>query len=207
MLTSMGDVMREAYRRGWITTRDGNISLRRRDSFYITPSGGRKAIIQPEHIVKGKVDKFGWLHFKDLGGVKPSGELEMHRLLQTSVDFKGCRSVVHLHPTYTIAAMFAGWDLYYLGEMFPELGRYTKVAPMVPILPVTSEILATSTFDKMTKYKDETLTGEPHIAYDIVGQNNHGVCAIGRSPWDAFEHIERLEHVCQIVLSSGAKAP
>lgn len=27
MLTAMGDVMREAYRRGWITTRDGNVSV------------------------------------------------------------------------------------------------------------------------------------------------------------------------------------
>ncbi|NBU05660.1 MAG: class II aldolase/adducin family protein, partial [Sphingobacteriia bacterium] len=38
----MGDVMREAHKRGWITTRDGNISLRRDDKFYITPSGVRK---------------------------------------------------------------------------------------------------------------------------------------------------------------------
>ena len=36
----MGDVMREAYKRGWITTRDGNCSLRRSgtDILYITPS-------------------------------------------------------------------------------------------------------------------------------------------------------------------------
>ena len=29
MLTAMGDVMREAYKRGWITTRDGNISVKK----------------------------------------------------------------------------------------------------------------------------------------------------------------------------------
>ena len=39
--------------------------------------------------------------------------------------------------------------------------------------------------------------------YDIVGQEQHGVCAIAKNPWDAFEHIERLEHICQIVLASG----
>ena len=27
MLTAMCDVMKEAYRRGWITTRDGNVSV------------------------------------------------------------------------------------------------------------------------------------------------------------------------------------
>ena len=31
----------------------------------------------------------------------------------------------------------------------------------------------------------------------------HGVCAVGKHPWDAFEHIERLEHICQIALASG----
>ena len=48
MLTAMGDVMRRAYDKGWITTRDGNISLRMtgKDTLYITPSGWRKTILQ-----------------------------------------------------------------------------------------------------------------------------------------------------------------
>jgi ribulose-5-phosphate 4-epimerase/fuculose-1-phosphate aldolase len=28
--------------------------------------------------------------------------------------------------------------------------------------------------------------------------------AVGRDPWSAYEHIERLEHICQMVLASGA---
>ena len=47
MLTAMCDVMKEAYRRGWITTRDGNVSVRRgRDNrIYMTPGGVRKNVI------------------------------------------------------------------------------------------------------------------------------------------------------------------
>ena len=41
------------------------------------------------------------------------------------------------------------------------------------------------------------------IKYDIVGIKGHGVVAIDTSPWRAFEHIERLEHICKIVLASG----
>ena len=26
-------------------------------------------------------------------------------------------------------------------------------------------------------------------------------------PWTAFEHVERLEHVCEIVLNSGVQHP
>lgn len=193
MLTSMGDLMREAYKRGLITTRDGNVSVRRQNTFYITPSGGRKAIIQPEHIIKAKFDghvlKFGQT------ASKPSGELEMHRLLQTSICFKGCRAVVHIHPTYIIAAMLKGFNLQELAAQFPEVSRYTRVGPNVRVLPVTSNILAVETYNAMTENNE--------LLYDIVGQAGHGVCAIGKSPWDAFEHIERLEHICQIVLASG----
>lgn len=200
MLTSMGDLMREAHRRGWITTRDGNISVRRKDSFYITPSGGRKAIIQPEHILKAKIvdDELKWLGNTQTS--KPSGELEMHFFLQTTDDFKGCRAVVHLHPTYTIAAMHKGFNLQDLAAEFPEVSRYTRVGPNIPVLPVTSNALARATFSAMTNECPEYLF---NIAYDIVGQAGHGVTAIAKSPWDAFEHIERLEHICQIVLASG----
>lgn len=213
MLTSMGDLMREAHRRGWITTRDGNVSVRRKDSFYITPSGGRKSIIHPEHIIKMKVSKDGRLYRKDANTLsQPSGELEMHRLLQTTECFKGCRSVVHLHPTYTIAALHRGFNLQDLAAEFPEVSRYTRVGRNVRVLPVTSDILAKETFAAMTEKNMEMIyTGHGNheeqftdmIAYDIVGQAGHGVAAVGKSPWDAFEHIERLEHICQIVLASG----
>lgn len=197
MLTSMGDIMREAHKLGWITTRDGNISVRRDNKFYITPSGVRKTIIHPEHIMKAFVGEDGSLRWRDTGVTsKPSGELEMHRLLQTT-DFKGCRAVVHLHPTHVIAAMMKGFNLQDISEHLQELSRYTKVAPNVPKLPVTSDALAVSTFKMMT---DDS---ETKIIYDIVGQAGHGVCAIAKSPWDAFEHIERLNHACEIVLLSG----
>lgn len=202
MLTSMGDLMRKAYDKGWITTRDGNVSVRRQNSFYITPSGGRKSIIEPEFILKAKVQTDGSLLWTGPTNAKPSGELEMHRLLQT-VDFKGCRSVVHLHPTYIIAAMYAGFDLQKLAAEFPEVSRFTRVGKSLPVLPVTSTELANATFQAMTEIPEYEFSEK--IIYDIVGQAGHGVCAIGKSPWDAFEHVERLEHICQIVMASGVK--
>jgi len=194
MITAIGDVMRRAYENGWITTRDGNISLRRKNSniMYITPSGWRKTILHPEHIIKIKILKND---YKIPTGMKPSGELDMHYLLQS--DTKKTKAVVHLHPTNIIAAMYAGWDLQSLASEFPEVSRYTRVGPSVPVLPVTSEELAKATYKNMTK--------KNIIIYDIVGQANHGVCAIGNNPWDAYEHIERLEHICEIVLKSGKK--
>tara|TARA_B100000424_G_C22871338_1_gene464004 strand:+ start:408 stop:1025 length:618 start_codon:yes stop_codon:yes gene_type:complete len=203
MLTAMGDVMRRAYEKGWITTRDGNISLRRSGSniMYVTPSGWRKTIIHPEHMIKIKLyDNMGIEAMEILDDhAKPSGELEMHDKLQRY--HKGTRAVVHLHPTNIIAAMFAGWDLQDLASRFPEVSRYTRVGPSVPVLPVTSTELANATWTAMT----EPTNRRRKVCYDIVGQAAHGVCAIGPNPWDAYEHIERLEHICEIVLRSGVK--
>ena len=96
MLTAMGDVMRRAYEKGWITTRDGNVSVKMtgKDILYITPSGWRKTILHPEHMIKCKITPAG-INVPD--GTNPSGELAMHSKLQRYSKFT--RSVVHLHPT------------------------------------------------------------------------------------------------------------
>ena len=207
MLTAMGDVMRRAYEKGWITTRDGNVSLRRagKSTLYITPSGWRKTIIHPEHMIKIKIKKDGSLKIPE--NTHPSGELEMHKKLQI-LHRDRTQAIVHLHPTFMIAAMYAGWDLQILAAEFPEVSRYTKVGPSVPVLPVTSPELAEATFDAMTLPTNLTsiAPGYPRqVCFDIVGQAAHGVCAIGPNPWDAYEHIERLEHICEIALRSGVK--
>jgi L-fuculose-phosphate aldolase len=106
------------------------------------------------------------------------------------------RVVVHLHPTYCVAAMHRGIELATLARQFPELSRYTKVAFNVDDVPPISQELA----DKC--HHNLELDQHGNIAYDIVGIKGHGVVAIDSSPWRAFEHIERLEHICKIVLAS-----
>ena len=194
MLTAMGDVMREAYKRNWITTRDGNISLKRKNSniLYITPSGVRKTIIYPEHILKMKIHE-GVLILDQ--NKNPSGELQMHWNIQRNT--KKTRAVVHLHPTHCVAAMHAGLCLKEIVKPFPELYRYTRVGKNVSAHPPLTQELADDTARRLKVKEDGS------CAFDIVGQVGHGVCAIGPDPWSAFEHIERLEHICKIVLLSG----
>ena len=54
MLETCCDILVDAYKRNWITSRDGNISIRHhdRDHFYITPSGVRKQTLQPDQFKK-----------------------------------------------------------------------------------------------------------------------------------------------------------
>jgi len=214
MLETICDTLVEAYRRNWITSRDGNVSIRHhdRDHFYITPSGVRKQTMQPDQFKKIKlVDHISaappfltksWEEdvYTDISAnLKPSGEIPLHFGLQKNMGQHSddVRVVVHLHPTYCIAAMHAGIDLSTISDAFPELNRYTRVAHNVGDVPPISQELA----DKCHHHLE--LDSKGNIAYDIVGIKGHGVVAIDTSPWRAFEHIERLEHICQIVLASG----
>ena len=209
MLETICDTLVEAYRRNWITSRDGNVSIRHhdRDHFYITPSGVRKQTMQPDQFKKigimyQPVDRYNWtdLPYTDISAnLKPSGEIPLHFGLQKMMGQHkdDVRVVVHLHPTYCIAAMHAGIDLSTISEAFPELNRYTKVAKNVGDVPPISQELADRCHENLWLRKDGT------IGFDIVGIKGHGVVAIDTSPWRAFEHIERLEHICQIVLASG----
>jgi L-fuculose-phosphate aldolase len=214
MLETICDIMVDAYKRNWITSRDGNVSIRHhdRDHFYITPSGVRKQTLQPDQFKKIKlIDQINttppfltkvWCEdfYTDISAnLKPSGEIPLHFGLQKNMgQHKGeVRVVVHVHPTYCIAAMHAGIDLSTISNQFPELNRYTKVAPNVGDVPPISQELADRCHEKLK------LDDYGNISYDIVGIKGHGVVAIDTSPWRAYEHIERLEHICKIVLASG----
>jgi L-fuculose-phosphate aldolase len=177
MLETICDTLVEAYRRNWITSRDGNVSIRHhdRDHFYITPSGVRKQTLQPDQFKKIGLGSSIYskycveLPYSDISAkLKPSGELPLHFGLQSTIS-----------------------------DAFPELNRYTKVAPNVGDVPPISQELADRCHENLKLDKGG------NIAYDIVGIKGHGVVAIDTSPWRAFEHIERLEHICQIVLASG----
>lgn len=208
--------MVDAYKRNWITSRDGNVSIRHhdRDHFYITPSGVRKQTLQPDQFKKIKVQQsinsgvgspslsYGWeeMEYTDISrNLVPSGEIPLHFGLQKELGQHKdeVRVVVHVHPTYCIAAMHAGIDLGAISSSFPELNRYTRVAPNVGDVAPISQELADRCHNSLQLDRDG------NVAYDIVGIKGHGVVAIDTSPWRAYEHIERLEHIARIVLASG----
>ena len=214
MLETICETMVAAYGRNWITSRDGNVSIRHhdRDHFYITPSGIRKQTMQPELFKKIKINKgfydqppklmHSWeeIEYTDISAnLKPSGEIPLHYGLQKEIGQHkdDVRVVMHFHPTYIVAAMHKGIELDKLVQDFPELGRYTKVAPNVPDVAPISQELADETISRLD------VDAEGNIAHDIIGIKGHGVVAIDTSPWRTFEHIERLEHICKIVLASG----
>jgi L-fuculose-phosphate aldolase len=206
MLETICETLIEAYQRNWITSRDGNVSIRHhdRDHFYITPSGVRKQTLQPDQfkkiaILDGDVPQWREMPYSAISAeLRPSGEIPLHFGLQRRMGQHNddVRVVVHLHPTYCVAAMHRGIELSELARDFPELSRYTRVGPNVPDVAPISQELADGCFASFG------LDQDGFTAADIIGIKGHGVVAIDTSPWRAFEHIERLEHICKIVLAS-----
>lgn len=192
MLKEMCDVMKEAYKRNWINIRDGNCALKFKgdNRIYMTPSGVKKNSIESDDIVYLDMLNDDIVFQKR---DKITGEWKMHYYLLKRL--KERSSSLHLHPPYIVAAMQKGWNLKFLVKNFPEVFRYTKVGNNVSNFDALSEELALNTFNNM--FLD---SGDQ---FDLVGQESHGVCAVGDSPWHAFEHIERVEHTCKIMILSG----
>lgn len=222
MLDTICDVLKAAYDRRWISTRDGNASFKRKNEpfLYVTPSGVRKQHLNAEMIIKlelhdpedsnttssddinlknalNRIERVDDDYQRKIIGLYPTGELALHYLLQKKIP-ENNRIVLHLHPTHIIAAMYAGINLQEIAKSFPEINRYTKVGPNVPILPPISEELAYGCIDAFNLNKE---TGE--IDFDIIGLDRHGIVAVGKDPWTVFEHVERLNHICEIVLASN----
>lgn len=200
MLETICEVFKEAYNRNWITARDGNASIRwsDRDHMYVTPTAVRKQTLQPEMFVKWDIHGHRAMKYTDISSaLRPSGEFPMHYALQRQIN-TDVRVVLHLHPTHCVAAMYAGIDLQSLLNEFPELSRYTRVGPTVPLLPPVTQELADACVRNIGLV---ARTGE--LEYNVIGMDRHGVVAVDTSPWRAFEHIERLDHICRIVLASG----
>lgn len=222
MLHEICDVFKEAYRRGWITTRDGNASYRRpeQDWFYVTPSAVRKNEMVPDMCIKMDINHEGtsrdrWLAQGGMlkqqlnRGLQPTGELPMHHLLQRDLSkTQHPRVVLHLHPTHVIAATryllrdvefgLTTKDKYVvqdLAQEYPEIFRYTRVGKVIGYVEPISQALGDAVYMEM-------IGGGGEVVADVVSMDRHGAVSIGTDPWEAFEHIERLNHICEIFLLS-----
>lgn len=171
--------LKEAYKFGWITPKDGNISIKKGKFYYISKSGINKHAMDYSDITS--------FHDEDIEYPSDASiETEMHHLVHKTMKEEGV--VIHVHPPHIIAAMEVLKDgLAKAVYDYPELSRYTRLGPDVQFFGPGSYDLASSTAKAID-------------AADIVGLRRHGVVSKGKTAEEAFQHIERLEHVCKIIL-------
>jgi ribulose-5-phosphate 4-epimerase/fuculose-1-phosphate aldolase len=186
-------VMRQAYQLGWISTRDGNVSVAMTDrrGFLVSGSGLIKHALVPTQFV---------FWSRPTGHRASSRRLVLRASWNCTVVCRHCfnsqhLTVLHLHPTHTVAAMYAG-RLTELSAGFPEVTRYTRVGP--------ERTRAARHQRGAGRGLRSGLPARPLARRPTSsGLDRHGVVAVGKTPWEAFEHVERLEHICRIALAAG----
>jgi L-fuculose-phosphate aldolase len=169
---------KRAYARGYVASNDGNISARiDKKHVLITPTSVSKGFMKASDLIV--VDMNGKIVN---GKKKPSSEVFMH--LQIYHERPDVNSVCHMHPPYATGFAVAGipLDQDVLSEAVIALG---KVALVEYGTPGSEEL-----YSKLL----------PHLRdSDAFLLANHGALTVGMDVFDAYNKMETLEHVAQIV--------
>lgn len=173
------------YESGLIFSAGGNVSVRVDDHVYITPTGGALGQMQPEDLVKVRLDDGAVL-----GDGRPSKELGMHLAMYRARP--AARGVVHPHPPSAIA-----WSARHpaprLNAIPPTNAGFYIRAGQVPMLPY---------FHSGSRELHESVA---HLSADfhVVLLGNHGLIAAGPTLLDAINVVEEVEQNCKILLLAG----
>lgn len=190
------EAFRNAYKKGYITSFDGNacfVDETGANEYFVTASAIKKDSLSYEHFIK--VDD------------KSTPLTPTHRIpsIETQAHINALKATnklvsVHFHPPKTLALYEKADRLeiedvalaQYLNQ-WAELSRYTKISDFsLPAYVPGSHSLHEGIGDLFS-------LNSP----DIVVMLRHGVFSVGHSLDEALGHIERLEHISQIVLDSG----
>jgi len=168
---------KKLYDLGFISSGDGNISIRVDENKIITtPTGLNKGNLKRDELVvvdmKGK---------KISGKLEPSSELLMHLCYyENRPDVK---AVVHAHPPYCTGFATAGISLEKC--VLPEVILTVGSIPLAPYgTPSTTEL--TDTIKDLVPKCDAILL------------SNHGAVTAGTDAMDAYWKMERIEHAAKI---------
>lgn len=171
------EICRRCYERGWLSATDGNVSVKiGRDRLLATPSGLHKGFLKPNDLII--VDMTGK---RVTGPHRPTTELAMH--IACYQERPDVNAVVHMHPTYCIAFSVAGETLAQC--LLPEIVFTFGIIPTAPYsAPTTNEVPAA-----IKKYIHD---------FDAMILDRHGSLTVGSDLMDAYNKLERMEHVAQI---------
>ncbi len=171
------EVGRRLYARGLIGGNEGNVSIRRGDSLFVTPAGVCKGFLTPEMIVRTTLEG------RAEGGGRASTEILMHTAVyRRRADVT---AVVHAHPPTATGFAAAGipLDRPLIAEAVVTLGA----VPIIPYgQPSTSELAQN--------------VGDAICNAHALLMANHGAITVGDSIYRAWERMETLEQLARVAL-------
>lgn len=175
-------VGRLLWERGYVAATDGNLSARLgSDRLLVTPSGVSKGFLSEHDLVV-----IG-LEGGSPGGrsARPSSEILMH--LEVYRQRPDVRAVVHAHPPAAIAFSIAGVSLArcVLPEVIVTLGGIPTTEYATPGTTEVSESIR-----------------QALRSYDALVLAHHGSLTVGKTLWEAYLLLEKVEQTAQITLAA-----
>ena len=173
---------RRLWQHGLVGAAEGNITARLdAKKLLCTPSGVSKGHLRPDDIVV--MDYRGGV----IKGSAPSSEVKMHLAIYAARP--DCQAVVHAHPAMATGFALAGEEI--PDNWLPEAAFVLGSVAMVPFgMPGTEELPAA-----LRPYL------EFHKTFLL---SHHGAVAMGNSLSDAYNRMETLERVCQVIANARA---
>jgi len=163
--------------KGFVAATDGNVSARLPNgNVLITPASMSKAFVRADDLVE--ISLRGE-HVNGRG--HPSSEMDMHLFIYRNRP--DVHAVVHCHPVYATA--FATARIPLTECLFPEVVVGLGAVPLAPYAtPSTKEVGASIA---------------PFVrSADAVLLSNHGIVTYGKSMWDAYFKMEKVEQIAHI---------
>lgn len=170
------EVCKLVSQKGFVAATDGNISYRiDLNKILCTPSGKPKGKLEADDLI-----------YVDLNGEfisgkgKPTTEIKMHcEIYKRRNDIK---AVVHCHPCYATAFASAGMPIDKC--VFPEVILTLGAIPICEYAtPSTEEVV-----NSIREYVEKT---------DVLLLRNHGAVTYGKSLYEAYYKMEKLEHTAK----------
>lgn len=172
--------MQRLCKEGLTTSSGGNISTRNGEVVLITPSSTDKTVMEEDDVIA--VDLEGRI-LESPKGLKPSIECAFHLMVYKTR--KDVSAIVHAHPVYatSIAASTAEIENTLVAESYAILGKIAYV----PFSIMGSNELADN-------------IGHAVTGSDCIVMRNHGILALGKNLFQAFDRMEVAENAAKITI-------
>lgn len=158
---------------GLVTANFGNMSVREKGGFFITPSGSF-------------LDESTKLVFVSDSGIPCPGASSEYRVHLETYKRTTAGALVHVHPPFAVAASFS------FDEIVPQDTEGKMFCPLIPV------VNGDAGSDELAQNVADALTRSP-----VVIARAHGTFAIGESLKECYILTSIVEHACKIIYYCG----
>ncbi|MGQ9598598.1 MAG: class II aldolase/adducin family protein [Anaerolineae bacterium] len=180
-------VGRLIWERGYVASTDGNLSARLGpDRLLVTPSGLSKGFLSTDDLLVVRLDHGALSSPAGRGrGQRPSSEILMH--LEVYRQRPDVHAVIHAHPPLAVAFSVAGVSLArcVMPEVIVTLGGIPTTEYATPGTPEVPDSIR-----------------QAIRQYDAIILAHHGSLTVGRTLWEAYLRLEKVEQTAQITLAA-----